>query len=81
MTLFYVVSDTWCGREIVDGETAKEAERIVFQEMRKRNGEESVRLEQFRAWPCDDWPHLMSFGDAFKWIGKKRKAAIAEARK
>jgi hypothetical protein len=63
---YYVVSDTWMGRQLHIARTKAEAARNQYREMRQLHGEE-VHSSQFRAWPVDDWPNLTN-EEAFEWI-------------
>jgi hypothetical protein len=66
---YYVVSDTWMGRQLHITRTKAEAAGNQYREMRQLHGEE-VRPSQFRSWPVDDWPSQLTNEEAFKWIGQ-----------
>jgi hypothetical protein len=80
--LYFVVSDVWMGCGEVWAESAEDAARCQYNQilnckLLEDDADEEeiydmVRLEQFRAWPYRNWPHHLSFDEAFYWIGEQR---------
>jgi len=84
MSDYYVVSDIWCGKAWFCGVAdAAEAERLCRNEVEQLNGDDYAdeadmfSLKHFRAWPVDDWPHHLTFEEAFDWIGQQRRESEA----
>jgi hypothetical protein len=89
MRMFGCVSNIYTGMSLFSCETAEQAEEECYRDvLAEKECDDDydpenypVLPEQFRAWPYFDWPHDLSFADAFDWIGEQNRAAVAALEK